>query len=60
MIASDIGRKPSEQSKKLKKSNHVEQKPLKCAICDGEFEVKIKLQKHIESDHGKRVPIDSL
>ena len=41
-------------------SNHGGQKLLKCAICDGEFEVKIKLQKHIESAHGKKVHLDSL
>ena len=40
--------------------NHRRQKPLKCAICDGEFELKTKLQKHIESDHGKKVSLDSI
>ena len=41
-------------------SNPRRQKPLKCAICDGEFELKTKLQKHIESDHGKKVSLDSI
>ena len=28
-------------------------------ICNGSFEEKIKLQKHIESVQGKKVPFDS-
>ena len=41
-------------------SNHGGQKLFNCAICDDTFEQKIKLQKHIESEHGKKVPLDSL
>ena len=33
---------------------------FKCAICGDSFEEKTKLQSHIESIHGKKVPLDSL
>jgi hypothetical protein len=39
---------------------HAGKKPFICVICDGGFEEKIKLQKHIESAHGKKVPLDSI
>ena len=46
--------------KKHMLSNHEGQKTFDCAICDDTFEQKIKLQNHIESAHGKKVPLDSL
>ena len=41
-------------------SNHGGQKTFNCAICDDTFEEKFKLKIHIESAHGKKVPLDSL
>ena len=42
------------------KNIHGELKRFQCAICSGNFDIKIKLKLHIESVHGKIVPLDSL
>ena len=33
---------------------------ISCAVCDDNFDEKIKLQKHIELVHGKIVKLESL
>ena len=48
----------NHERKKLKKQRG--QKFYNCAICEASFGRKIKLQEHIESAHGKKVPLDSL
>ena len=38
----------------------IEPKSCICEICEASFDRKIKLQEHIDSAHGKKVPLDSL
>ena len=52
--------KTSEPSNDLEKEVSTGQNVLNCVICDDSFQEKIKLQQHIQSIHGKTVPLDSL